>query len=180
MKKYILHFVILLLSFYSMGCGPQKETGNILTRKGKRIALIDSLEVYNVEQNSFSKLSDLLKPGQKKIIVSLDAAACFSCSDDFVIWQNIIDSAKNKNIEFLFYLHTLDFEKIKPYFRKWRFYHPVIIDRENKFYEENGLVVDKVNRAMIVDKDNRLLYVGNPLYSTDHSTYYTRFLKEQM
>jgi hypothetical protein len=163
-------FSILILLLFNVSCGEKRKH-----EQQKNVNYIDTLTVYDPATNSYRKLNKYMLNNKKKVIVYIDGT-CFNCATDIILWDEKIKHSNNKNIDFLFYLYVDDFEKIKPYFRKWRFYHPIIIDTNNQFFKTNDL--SGGNQALLVDKDNKILRKGNPLYNKTDSVYFSSYMSK--
>lgn len=142
----------------------------ILKWIGKEINLVDTLSVYDVRDNTFYKF-DKLQLNSKKIAVYIDSN-CFTCVEDFVRWKKIIEDLRHTDIQLLFYLHTTDFEQVKKYLLRWRFNYPVIIDRSNTFFNVNKISDKNLYKAMLLDKDNKVQIIGNPIVSKEIKELY--------
>jgi hypothetical protein len=170
---------LLLMCLLLFGCSQIKndEADSVVLKwMGKKINLIDTLPVYDPISNSFTKYR---KPaGPDKLIVYIDGT-CFTCAEDFVMWGDMVRAFDKSNVDFLFYLNVVDLETMKPYFHKWRFTHPVVIDKTNSFYVGNKISPIKLYQAMVLDKENKVILFGNPVYSEKLKDLYISHLKKQ-
>ena len=112
---------------------------------------------------------------KEKIVVYIDGE-CFTCAEDFLEWKNIVKDFENENIEILFYLHVSDFEILKPYLKKWNFSYPIIWDRYNQFFISNKLSNDRLFQVMLLDNNEKVKFVGNPLCHEGIKEFYYKYL----
>jgi hypothetical protein len=139
---------------------------------GKEINLIDTLKVVDGWKLTNRQLREInLK--KYKFVVYIDAT-CFTCAEDLISWSKIIKDIEQDKFDYLFYLHTNELEVLEPYIKRWGFYLPFIIDTENTFFYENKINIEKLFQAMLIDENNKVLLIGNPVYSEDMLTLYKK------
>lgn len=169
--RSVLYLVNLVIFIGFQSCSNTPSKDSVVSQwLGKKIELIDSLPVYDPVTSSFTKLhdQDLLK---KRIVVYIDGT-CFNCAEDFYKWSRVVDSLKSKDVSFIFYFHILDIKVMQPYFRQWRFTHPIVIDTANVFYKKNDLSLIKLYQSFVLDESNKVIVFGNPVYSEDIKELY--------
>jgi hypothetical protein len=171
-----INVLIIFLIAAIVGCSNNekaKEDDIVSKWVGKEIKIIDTLSVYNPTTNSYSAFrKDNLKP---TLIIYIDGT-CFTCAEDFVLWGDFIASIAKSEPNVLIYLNIHDLDTMIPYFSKWKFRYPILIDRTNSFYIANEISPVKLYQAMLLDKDDKVVLFGNPAYSKRLSGLYKRYL----
>ena len=78
----------------------------------------------------------------------------------------------------MFYVKTNNVEQTGALMRQIEFNHPVIIDHTDIFYLKNKLPEDKRCQTFLVDQENKIILIGNPIYSDDIKKLYIRTIKK--
>lgn len=171
MNTIISRFVLVLFIAFLGSCTSKtKEIKNNLSQiVGKRIQLIDSLNYYSPEKGFYK---DSPK-SQIKIITYIDGG-CGSCLYDLENWKRLIILPQLKDVSFMFYVKCYDRNQLISVLQEINFSYPVIVDATNRFYEVNNLNTDKTYQTFLVDGNNKVLIVGNPLYSKQIENLYLR------
>jgi hypothetical protein len=170
-KASVLHLLMFqLLLFLSCNSNNHKNSqttknavsnfvsDTIILPKSKKILLKDSL--YNKET--------LLDNKAKLKITTLLWGECHSCIADLNKWKDFYHFIDKKdNIEILFYLYTSDLNLFRQnLYKKAIRKYPFIIDRKNRYLNKNDLPFkNKVYQTFLLDSNNRVILVGNPIYS---------------
>lgn len=100
-----------------------------------------------------------------KILLYTDSTGCTDCKLQLYKWNALVKEAETdmpKQIGFHFYFQPKDENELKFMFRRDYFNHTVYIDRQNKLHELNGFPNDMSYQCFLLDKDNRVLLIGNP------------------
>ncbi|MFC5683651.1 hypothetical protein ACYE2N_00780 [Flavobacterium sp. MAHUQ-51] len=155
-----LFSAFLFLSLLS--CNKEnKEINNELSEIiGKKIELIDSLSYYSQKKGFFKKQQD----NSIKIVTYIDGG-CGSCLYNLEKWKELMKAPELKNVCFLFYIKVYEKKQVSELISEIDFTYPIIADLSNQFYEVNRLKSDKNYQTFLVDKENKIVLVGNPLYS---------------
>ncbi len=103
-----------------------------------------------------------------KILLYVDTVGCTSCKLKLSQWSEFIeevDSLSNGSIPFYFYLFLKDIKEIQHLLRKEDFTHPVCIDMNDDLNKLNHFPQNEMFHAFLLDKDNKVLVVGNPIHN---------------
>ena len=122
--------------------------------------------------------SSLLKP--YKILIYTDNMGCTSCSLKLQEWSHIHETVYNKivpdELTIIILFDGSDKEHIQMLTRNARWEMPVLWDsngvmnRHRKFPKKDGM------RCMLLDKENKVMAVGNPVYSKAVHDLYLKLL----
>ena len=103
-----------------------------------------------------------------KVLVYFDSVGCTSCKLQLPKWQKLIahvDSATNGNIPFIFVFQSKDDRELRYILKRDNFDRPVCIDRNNRFDELNQFPQDITFQTFLLDKDNKVKVIGNPVHN---------------
>lgn len=101
-----------------------------------------------------------------KIIVITDSLDCMSCKLQLHKWQEFIhhvDSLTNKTIPFLFFFQSTDKNELRYMLKQRRFDQIICLDNKNKFYLANKIRRNSDSQSFLLDSDNRIILIGNPI-----------------
>lgn len=103
-----------------------------------------------------------------KVLVYVDSVGCTSCKLQLQKWKELIayiDSATNSNIPFIFVFQSKDDRELRYILKRDNFDRPICIDRNNRFDELNQFPQDITFQTFLLDKDNKVKVVGNPVHN---------------
>ena len=115
-----------------------------------------------------------------KILLYIDTVGCTSCKLLLIVWNKLIEEVEadmRGQVSFLFYFHPKDKKELNFIFRKDRFYHPVFIDDDNKIGRLNKFPQQIEYQCFLLNKDNRVVYMGNPTLNPHIWEMYKRIIK---
>lgn len=113
-------------------------------------------------------------------IISFIDGNCGVCIGELDKWKPIIKKLQSSgDIVFLFYVHAMDFDGlIKHISKEVPFPIPLINDHENLFFTKNKLEQTKMFQTFLVDHNNKIIFVGNPVLSDKVRDLYTKTILE--
>ena len=119
-----------------------------------------------------------------KILLYVDSHDCTSCRLNLAGWKKIInesDTAFSKPPEFIFFFQPKqkDEEALQHIFRSNVFRHPVFIDKENEIDKLNKLPTKPEFQCFLLDKDNKVIMVGDPSTNQGIWTLYKKVIIER-
>lgn len=103
-----------------------------------------------------------------KVVVFVDSVGCISCKLQLPIWKEFmheVDSLSDGNVPFVFFFQTKDVRELRYILRRDNFSHPVCIDTEDSFYRLNRFPGEMMFQAFLVDSENRVKVIGNPIHN---------------
>lgn len=119
-----------------------------------------------------------------KLVHYIDTAGCIACQLKLAEWQrfmNEVDSVSSSHTSFVFYIYPHDMKDIQLEFRREAFDYPVCLDEKDEFNRLNKLATDKNLRTFLLDKENKIVAIGNPMENPSVKKFYLKILtgKEQ-
>lgn len=101
-----------------------------------------------------------------KIVHYLDSTGCTTCKMDLDRWKTFIgymDSVSQSSVSCLIYIHATRKRDVKIALKEGRFDYPVCLDTSNEFNRLNGLPLNPVFQTLLLDKDNKVVAMGDPV-----------------
>lgn len=166
MKTYLCLAWMLLLACLLSSC--QLTDGERLERllqewNGKEIFFPKepSFTVYGERESDF-----IIPTGGYKLVHYVDSIGCTSCKLNLDRWKEYItylDSVTGHSVSCLFFIHATQKREVKIALKESRFEHPVCLDVENEFYQLNKFPLNPMLQTFLLDKDNRIVGMGDPV-----------------
>ena len=114
-----------------------------------------------------------------KILTYIDAKECISCNFDLNAWKSFIsevDSTLHVSVPIVFYFGTPHTSEVKHITKSEEFDYPICIDRDAQLNELNKFPENRNFHSFLLDKDNRVLAVGNPMNNARIKELYKRIM----
>ena len=165
MKKQL--YILLLLSLLTACKENNKEKFALLVQEwqGKEIVFPQNMAFTRfVTEPVDYRIPD----AEYKVLVYVDSVGCTSCKLQLPKWQKLIahvDSATNGNIPFIFVFQSKDDRELRYILKCDNFDRPVCIDRNNRFNSSNRFPQDITFQTFLLDKDNKVKVIGNPVHN---------------
>ena len=165
MKKLL--YISLLLSLLTACKENNKEKFALLVQEwqGKEIVFPQDMAFTRfVTEPVDYRIPD----AEYKVLVYFDSVGCTSCKLQLPKWQKLIahvDSATNGNIPFIFVFQSKDDRELRYILKCDNFDRPVCIDRNNRFNSSNRFPQDITFQTFLLDKDNKVKVIGNPVHN---------------
>lgn len=161
MLKFIISHLIVCICVCS--CNNEKRELNNVIKEWTNRTLI--LPVLKANINGRDTLCPQIFEQKYKILVYLDSLECMSCQLNFFDWKLLIDEVKRAypNTSFLFYINSKNHNDIEILQRENHFHYPVFYDTQNLLNKINKLPPKKQFQTFLLDKNNKVLLIGNPI-----------------
>ncbi|WP_289161955.1 DUF1573 domain-containing protein [uncultured Parabacteroides sp.] len=167
-----LNFIIFLciLSFFSCN-NVKKEKEKQITQlvnewQGKQIFFPKNL----IFTHYLTDTIDLEIPeSEYKILIYVDSIGCTSCKLQLYKWKKFIeytDSVTKGNVPFLFIFHLNDYNEIHYLLKRDNFNYPICFDLDDQLNKLNKFPADTNFQTFLLDKDNKVSVLGNPIHNT--------------
>lgn len=103
-----------------------------------------------------------------KVVVYVDSIGCVSCKLQLSRWKEFIaqvDSVCDKKVPFLFFFQPKDNQELRRILKIDNFSLPVCIDTEDEFNKLNHFPSEMMFQTFLLDKDNKVVVIGNPIHN---------------
>lgn len=114
-----------------------------------------------------------------KVVVYVDSIGCVSCKLQLREWKKFIaqvDSATDGNVPFLFFFQSKDNNELRYILKRDNFTLPVCVDTDNHFYNLNHFPNEMTFQTFLVDRDNHVKVIGNPIHNLSVRDLYLKEL----
>lgn len=170
--KYIIFFIIGVL--FTSCKENEKELFSRLVREwdGKKIVYQHDMRFVTLDNDT-----NYLFKNEYTIVTYVDSMGCTNCKLQLPQWKRLIaqlDSSKNTSV--LFFLHSKDKKEMINVLKRDNFTHPVCFDEEDAFNKLNKLPTDMAFQTFLLDKDNRVVAIGNPIRNPKVKELYLKII----
>ena len=117
-----------------------------------------------------------------KVITYIDSVGCTSCKLQLPRWKKLVgevDSITNGSVPFLFYFHPKDMKELRYLTRRDDFKYPVCFDEKDELNRLNRFPSDMTFQTFLLDKDNKVVAMGNPVLNPKIKDLYLDVIKEK-
>lgn len=118
-----------------------------------------------------------------KVLSYIDSIGCLRCKSQFPLWvdfirevQSICDTATS----FCFFIHPNRYFEARNVILKDSFPYPVCIDLYDSINTLNKFDADERFHCFLLDENNRVLVIGNPVQNPKIKELYLRTISEQL
>ena len=181
MNLRFLFFFLAIITFN--GCIHKRLERDVEKFKGQQVELF-------LEMKTFWKGKDTVVTGfldaPVKLVVWYDSLSCLSCEvGKMDAWHNIVSYADTIDSRFriilLFTPRRDDYFRVFFALRASRFDYPIYLDRHSTFIKQNpNLPKNRRLHSFLLDKNNRVVLLGNPLYNPALWALYKRTIQEMI
>lgn len=157
-----------------------RKTDNIGQITGNEFIIPPQGKWYSIDGDTSVQISD-----GAKLVLYFDSNNCAPCAlKELEHWKNIlnnVDSIRSEGIELdaMFILHAeKNNNALVKALSDHKFSHPVLFDELREFEKYNLLPQNELYNTFILDADNRVLFVGNPLANRQQWKIIQRIVKD--
>ena len=130
---------------------------------GKEIVFPNNLSftIYGEQEADFK-----IPTNGYKVVHYLDSIGCISCKLNLEKWKEYIaymDSVTNGTVPCVFFFHAKEKREVKISLKEENFDYPVCLDTANEFYQLNRFPMYPILQTFLLDKDNRIVAMGDPV-----------------
>ena len=163
----ILTLVLLLFSCHNEQKEKENKIAHLVTEwQGKQIQFPENLTFtrYLTDTTDFQ-----IPQSEYKVLIYVDSIGCTSCKLQLHKWKELIeytDSVTQGKVPFLFFMHPKDAKEIRYLLKRDAFDRPVCIDIDDRLNKLNKFPADITFQTFLLDKDNKVTVLGNPVHNT--------------
>ena len=173
-------FCLLLLFFYFCSCQESKEEAMsrlVKEWKGKEVKF-PTRSVFTIQGKDTVDFE--FANADYKVITYIDSIGCASCKLQLPRWKALmaeVDSLTDTNIPFLFYFHPKDMKDLRYLTRRDNFIYPICFDKDDELNQLNHFPSEIALQTFLLDKDNRVVALGNPVLNPRIKDLYLEVIK---
>lgn len=177
MKYFYIIFITLLFSSCS-----NPSNRDILQRiveewQGKQIVLPD--DMTDLLTGDAIDLSD----ADFTILTYVDSTGCTGCKMKLPLWKeflNSIDSISDADVQFLMVVYPSDIQELRYHLIHNEFDYSVYLDDASKVSKAYTFPEKTILQSFLLDKNYRVIVVGNPVFSSEIAKLYKGIILGQM
>lgn len=142
---------------------------------GKEIHIPKQLKFQIID----SQLNFDFNDADFKILTYIDSTGCSYCRMKLSEWDALINKLKatpDASVNFVMILNATNPKSAVRQLKKIGFYHPVILDENNEFADNNPVPNDIMCQTFLLDADNRIIAVGNPVLNPKVEKLYYKII----
>ena len=183
MLRIIVGSVACLFSlfFVSCTCGRNEEKTKTVQLvsfwKGKEI-IFPSLSFFTIQGKDTATYS--YANATYKVLSYVDSVGCMSCKLHLSFWKSYVaqmDSMFETDVSFLFFMHPKRLKDLRLLLERERFVYPVCVDMKDSLNKLNHFPSDISYQTFLLDKDNKVLAIGNPVLNPKVKDLYLRIIR---
>lgn len=114
-----------------------------------------------------------------KVVVFVDSVGCVSCKLQLSRWKEFmheVDSLSDGVVPFVFFFQSKDLRELRYILKCDGFSHPVCIDTDDEFNRLNHFPGEMMFQTFLVDSENRVKVIGNPIHNLSVKELYLKEL----
>lgn len=160
--------------------GSNKEQQDIVAEwVGKEIVIPEGLgfQVGNIPVDYDFDAADF------KVVTYVDSTGCTNCRMKLKDWEKVINSFKSSpdvDVNFLMIVGSDKREEIESLVKDNNFHQPVAIDSAGYFSKANPLPSKSEYQTFLLDGNDRVVALGNPVYNPKIRELYTRLILDSL
>ena len=162
--KQTLFIILTIIALSSCKDSPKDEIARLVNEwDGKEVRFPES-PVFTIQGKDTVDFS--FRNAEYKVVSYVDSIGCISCKLQLANWAAFIqevDSLTGRTVPFILCLHTTDVEKMRRIVKKDNFQYPVFIDEKGTFDALNHFPTNMTFQTFLLDKDNKIVAIGNPV-----------------
>lgn len=161
MKFRLILSLLILCAVTSCSYRPKSRIAQeVKNLTGKEIQF-PQCEILN--DTNTAPLQEIMPPEKIKMITYLSQPPCTSCIFTMLKdWECEVENNLGDNIKYILILKSNDRQAIIDAINLYQFSSPVLRYNDDVFEEINGLRVLARNRTLLLDKNNKVIAVGEP------------------
>ena len=114
-----------------------------------------------------------------KVVVFVDSVGCISCKLQLPKWKEFmheVDSLCEGKVSFVFFFQSANVKELRYILRRDGFSLPVCIDADDSFNSLNHFPGEMMFQTFLVDSENRVKVIGNPIHNLSAKDLYLKEL----
>ena len=172
-----LYLIWVLVLFSSCKESEKEKIARLVEEwEGKEI-LFPARSVFTIQGKDTVNFSFV--DADYKVVTYIDSVGCTSCKLQLPRWKQFmqeVDSTLNRPVPFAFYFHPKDMKELRYITRRDAFVYPVCFDEKDDFNQLNQFPGEMTFQTFLLDKDNKVVAMGNPVHNPKVKELYLKVL----
>lgn len=176
------YFILLLFSILLISCKQSKkeEISHLVKEwQGKEILFPESMIFSRYATDT---VDYAIPQSNYKVLIYIDSMGCTSCKLQLNKWKELVaytDSLTKGAVPFLFVFHPKDRKEISYLLKREGVKFPVCIDTDDTLNKLNKFPSDMTFQTFLLDKNNRVTALGNPIHNLAIKELYLKHITGQ-
>ena len=115
--------------------------------------------------------------GKYKVLTYVDTTGCISCYLQLEHWKNFMEMEEMDSVKFLFFFPSEKRQDILNILEEVDFSYPICVDEHNSLDSLNRFPVEFGGQTFLLDKENRVLAIGNPIHNRKVKELYLKIIQ---
>lgn len=158
---------------------PQRGNNRINKIFGKVVELNKNDVFINCNQDTIVVCLDK----KYKVVNYIDSIGCIECKMGLKSWQKFastVDSITHNEVIVLTYVHTKYFNDVFYPMQRSMYLYPVCVDKQDSFGKRNSKILDFGYNTFLLDENNKVILIGNPVQNPKIRDLYIRTICERL
>ncbi|MBR1940141.1 MAG: DUF1573 domain-containing protein [Bacteroidaceae bacterium] len=177
MKRGLLAIIAISL-FASCADDRSASVADIVSQWEGREILFPENSVFTIQGRDTVDFQFLDAP--YKILTYVDSVGCMSCKLQLMNWSKYIqelDSVTGNSVPVAFFINASNQKELSYITRRDGFKHPVCFDEKDELNSLNQFSADMTFQTFLLDGQNRVVGIGNPVHNANVKALYYRIIK---
>lgn len=173
----ILFWSSILLFFVSCQNSEKKQIAKLVEEWNNREIHFPEHPVFTIQGKDTADF--IFADAEYKVVSYVDSTGCTTCKLQLPRWKqlmNEVDSVTGGKVPFVFFFHPKNVKELYYILRRDVFLHPVCFDLNDKLNRLNHFPVDMNFQTFLLDRQNRVRVLGNPINNPKVKELYLRVL----
>ena len=176
-KKILVLFAITFLTFSCNNSPKNKVKEEILQWKNKEIVFPKDMALAPFATDTLHQY----KGHPYKVLMYVDSIGCTPCKLRLEAWRLFIEEMDKKypnQVGYLFYFANKKLTEVEELLHSEEVNIPAVVDEGNMLNELNQFSANPNLHCFLLDKNNRVKVIGNPIYNQKIKELYLSTLKQ--
>lgn len=162
--KQLLFITLSILALTSCKDSPKDEIARLVKEWDGKEVRFPEHPVFTIQGKDTVDFS--FRNAEYKVVSYVDSIGCISCKLQLDRWKDFIhevDSLTGEAVPFILCLHHPDVKEMQRVTWKDEFKYPVFIDEMGTFDALNHFPTNMMFQTFLLDKNNKIVAIGNPI-----------------
>lgn len=189
-RFYLLTICVLICPIANISCQNSHKENNSnhsqntseRSLQTKKLIIVDDIQVLRVTEEHVLDSSEMFNSPYR--VFSYVNVSCATCLDEIKQWNSLAKSLTLYNVPVILYLQSKDrYELLKYLIEKQRlasYSYPFVLDINNNYFKQNSMLnEEKRLYTVLVNIDNEILWIGDPLHSKNDRQKLLQIIENQ-
>lgn len=175
----ILASVVFISYFINRRAKDRTTKTDVSNLIGQKNRIPNNYQYNLLSTDTTINIGEALLKSEYKILLYVDSAGCMTCKLHLSKWNNLIKESEYlplDKLSFLLFFHQNNKKELSLLIKRENFNYPVFIDVKNEINQLNNFPTQSDLQCFLLDKDNKVLLIGNPVKNSKIKELYMRVI----